>query len=96
MKLLRFTVSEVVVLIAPWNEIVKVCVEFAVANPTAAAKLRELPQLCASQDWALALIPKLIRPTTAVSADTVDRESTVAPAQVMALVNGVLDPVCEY
>src|SRR5260370_35974545 len=80
-KLLRVITSLVVAAMCTGKVMVKLRDVFSAARPTALAKANALPQLCASQDWPLARIPRVACPDSASSPATDVRERTVAEAQ---------------
>ena len=93
MKLLRVITSLVVAAMRAGKVMVKLRDVFSAARPTALAKANVLPQLCASQDWPLARIPRLACPVSAGSPGTDVRARTVAEPQWNSAVKGVAVPV---
>ena len=66
----------------------------ALADPSAGANARLLPQLCPLHGCAEALIAKSMMPANPVSAAVAVRNKTGVPAQDSAGVNAVAVPVC--
>jgi len=66
---------------------------FSAARPTALAKANVLPQVCTSQDWPLARIPRVACPVSASSLANDVRERTVAEPQWNSAVKAVAVPV---
>ena len=93
-KLLSDTLSLPAPDICPRKLIVKLCVVLALADPTAAANARLLPQLCPLQGCAEELIANSSLPAYAVSAAAPERDRIEAPAQPICGVNPVAVPWC--
>src|SRR5579871_1368617 len=93
-KLLKVITSLVVAARWAGKVMVKLREVFSAARPTALAKAKVLPQLCASQAWPLERIPRVACPLRASSLATDARDKTMVEPQWNSAVKAVAVPVC--